>query len=323
MSAAAPPKPLVSVIIPTHARRALLERLLDSLLAQDWPHESAEIIVVHNHTPDGTEEMVRARIPVSQVALHYHRTEFNRPGPSRQFGAERAQGAVLAFIDDDCIATPGWIAAGVRALAAGHALVQGRTIPHPAQPRRLLEKTMQVEGPSIFFETCNIFYDAAAFRAVGGFPVEFRALKSSEDTSLGWAIRAAGRSTGYTAEALVHHEVFAVGLGAWLRAVEIVEVIPLVAQRYPAMRAALFWRYFLSAQTAAFNAFAVGAIGGSLLHPSIFAACLPYVWLRFTDRGRFTRPHFLLARFVCGMPRAALMAAWLVRGSWRARSVVL
>ena len=316
-------RPLVSVIVPTHGRAALLARLLDSLAAQDWPADRIEIIVVHNHTADGTEEMIRARIPASPAALHYHRTSFNRPGPSRQFGAEHAHGTILAFIDDDCIAAPGWLAAGVRALQDGLALVQGRTIPHPGQTRRLLEKTVQVEGPTIFFETCNIFYDAAAFRAVGGFPEAFRALRSAEDTSLGWAMRAAGLPTGYTAAALVHHEVFAVGISEWLRAVNVVEIVPLVARHYPAIRAQLFARYFLSPLTAAFNAFAFGVIGGSLVHSSLAVACLPYVWLRFTDRGRFNRPHVLLARFVCGLPRAALMAAALIRGSWRARSVVL
>lgn len=315
--------PLVSVIVPTHGRAALLARLLDSLAAQDWPADRLEIIVVHNHTVDGTEAVVRARMSASAAPLHYHRTAFSRPGPSRQFGAERARGSVLAFIDDDCIATPGWIAAGVAGLADGLALVQGRTIPHPRQSRRLLEKTVQVEGPTIFFETCNIFYDAAAFRAVGGFPEQFRALRSAEDTSLGWAMREAGFRTGYTAAALVHHEVFAVGVGAWLGAVRVVESIPLVARRYPAIRAQLFAGWFLSPLTAAFNAFALGAIGGSLVHSSLAVACLPYVWLRFTDRGRFSRPHILLVRFVCGLPRASLMAVALIRGSLRARSVVL
>ena len=136
MGGTSPTAPFVSVIVPTHGRCALLSRLIVSLLAQDWPADRMEIIVVHNWTDDGTDCLVQHAAQNAPVPLHYHRTAFSGPGPSRQFGAERAAGSVLAFIDDDCEATPGWLAAGTRALASGFAVVQGQTLPNPAQPRR-------------------------------------------------------------------------------------------------------------------------------------------------------------------------------------------
>src|SRR5436189_23268 len=93
-------RPFVSVIVPTHGRAVLLGRLLDSLLTQNWPKNCYEIIVVHNHTDDGTDDLVRNRASSSVVPIQYYRTAFSRPGPSRQFGSERARGSVLAFIDD-------------------------------------------------------------------------------------------------------------------------------------------------------------------------------------------------------------------------------
>ncbi len=316
-------RPFVSVIVPTHNRRTLLARLLESLLAQDWPADRYEIIVVNNYTPDGTDALVAEMAAASEVPIHYHRTDFRRPGASRQYGAERAQGSVLAFTDDDCCATPGWISAGVAALQRGFALVQGRTLPDPAQPRRLLEKTVQVEGPTMFFETCNIFYDAAAFRAVGGFPEEFRELSSAEDTTLGWALRDAGYRTGFAADALVYHEVFKVSVAEWLRAVGVVHMLPRAVRAHPSMRQALFLGWFLTPLTAAFDAFALGLVAAILLHPAALVLCLPYLWLRFHDRGRFRAPHILLARFLFGLPRAAMMAWALLTGSLRARRLVL
>lgn len=170
-----------------------MSRLLDSLLVQDWPRDRYEIIVVHNFTPDGTEDAVRSRQREGEVQVRYFRTAFGGPGPSRQFGADQARGDVLAFIDDDCVATPAWIGAGVAEIATGFALVQGRTMQHPGQPRRLVEKTVTVEGPTLFFETCNIFYDAAAFRAVGGFPhhLSFVALGRGHVAGVGHAGRPA------------------------------------------------------------------------------------------------------------------------------------
>lgn len=315
-------RPFVSVIVPTHRRPALLRRLLVSLLAQDWPRDRYEVIVVHNATPDDTAAIVAAIAATSPVRIAYHATAFRGPGPSRQFGAARARGAVLAFIDDDCEATPGWIAAGAAAIAQGEALVQGRTLPHPGQPRRLLEKTVSVTGATPYFETCNIFYDAAVFRAVGGFPDAFVDRFYAEDTALGWTVRLAGHRTGYADAALVHHEVFAIGFREWMMAPRTMRHWPALVRAFPALRRELFLGLFLSRLTAAFDLFALGLLLAPL-HAGFLALGLPYVALRFLDRGRLGNPLHLLARFVFGLPRAAVLAAVLVSASIRARSPVL
>lgn len=315
--------PFVSVIVPTHGRAAFCGRLLDSLIAQDWPRDRYEIIVVHNYTDDGTDRVVRGRIADCAVSMQYHQTAFDRPGASRQFGAERARGDVLAFIDDDCVATPGWIAAGVAELAHGFALVQGRTLPNPDQPRRLLEKTVTVVGPTPYFETCNIFYDATVFRSVGGFPEEFRVARSAEDTALGWAVTRAGHAGGFSEAALVYHEVFPVSYRAWVSETSVLSMIPFVARGFPDFRRHLFLGVFLTRVTAAFDVFVLGLLGGALLHPALLVLCLPYVVLRFRDGGRHRKPHILLARLFFALPRQAMMAWHLWVNSFRARSMVL
>lgn len=315
--------PFVSVIVPTHRRRPLLARLLDSLLAQDWPADRYEIIVVHNFTPDGTDALVADVAARSTAEVRYFRTAFTRPGPSRQFGSEQARGEVLAFIDDDCQAMPGWIAAGVSAIRQGFALVQGRTLPDPAQPRRLLEKTISITGPTSYFETCNIFYLTHAFRAVGGFPAPFQARRSGEDTSLGWALLKSGYATGFAEDALVYHEVFAVTYRQWLWEGTVVEQMPFLVKEFPEMRRGLFLGVFLSRLTAAFDLFVIGAVGVVLGYPILLALGLPYVVLRFTDRGRLRAPHILVARLLFAMPRAAVMAWSLAVNSVRARCIVL
>lgn len=313
----------VSVIVPTHRRCDLLRHLLDSLIVQDWPRDRYEIIVVHNATEDGTAAMVAGLAAHGPVPIAYHATAFSGPGPSRQFGAERARGSILAFIDDDCTAAPGWIAAGVRAVEGGLAVVQGRTLPRPDQPRQLLEKTVSVTGPTAYFETCNIFYDAAAFRAVGGFPADFRERFYGEDTALGWAVRLAGYPTGFAPDALVHHEVFPVSFTRWLMEPRTMRHWPALVRAYPAMRGELFLGYFLSRLTAAFDLFALGLVLGALLHPALLLLTLPYLVLRFVDRGRLANPIHLVARLVFGLPRATILAAVLLRASIAARSIVL
>lgn len=315
--------PMVSIIVPTHRRVTLLGRLLRSLQAQEWPSDRFEILVVHNYTDDGTDRLVADIAAASAVPIRYHRVAFNSPGPSRQFGADRAAGSVLAFIDDDCEATPGWIRAGVAAFQAGAGLVQGRTLPHPGQPRRLLERTISVTGPTPYFETCNIFYDATAFRSIGGIPVEFRDCFGAEDTALGWSTKRAGYRTAFAGDALVYHEVFAVSFRAWLFEPWKLRHWPWIARAYPEVRRHLFLGVFLSPLTAAFDLAVVGLLVALAWHPAGLVLVLPYVGVRMIDRGRFRAPHILLARLVFGLPRAFVMLGILLQGSLRARSLVL
>lgn len=51
--------PYVSVIIPTHNEAAIIDRCLNSLKIQDYPHDRLEVIVVDDGSTDGTPERVK------------------------------------------------------------------------------------------------------------------------------------------------------------------------------------------------------------------------------------------------------------------------
>ena len=91
---------LVSVIVPTHHRNALLTRLLESLSKQTLDASRFEVHIVHNYTPDGTEEMARAWCEAQPFRAFYYRRNHNGPTRSRAFGAQLATGRVPSFIDD-------------------------------------------------------------------------------------------------------------------------------------------------------------------------------------------------------------------------------
>lgn len=105
--------PRVSVIIPHYNMPDALDRCLASVESQAVDG-AIEIIVVDNGStiaPDG----VIAHHP--GVRLLSEPTA--GPGPARNTGAAAARADILAFIDADCRADAGWLAAAVAAVEAG------------------------------------------------------------------------------------------------------------------------------------------------------------------------------------------------------------
>jgi hypothetical protein len=87
--------PLVSVIIPTHDRSALLQQAVESVLAQTYPN--LEVIVVDDGSADDTAA-VMARY---DGRLHYIRQANQGVAAARNAGYRAAAGEYLAFLDDD------------------------------------------------------------------------------------------------------------------------------------------------------------------------------------------------------------------------------
>ncbi len=98
----------LSVIVPTHNRRELLRRCLDSLAAQTAAADSFEVIVAADGSNDATAEMVESlRVP---FALRVLRLEQAGKSAAVNAAIEVALGSACLFLDDDVIASPQLVA---------------------------------------------------------------------------------------------------------------------------------------------------------------------------------------------------------------------
>ena len=89
--------PVVSAIVPTHNRAALLARAIRSIQGQTFPH--LEIIVVDDASQDNTREVVES---FNDPRIRYIRHDANRGGSAaRNTGIRAATGDFIAFLDDD------------------------------------------------------------------------------------------------------------------------------------------------------------------------------------------------------------------------------
>jgi hypothetical protein len=97
---------MISVVVPSFNRIALLPATLDAILAQSPP--AREVILVDDGSTDGTAAMVAARY-AGRVAL----CRIANAGDlaARNAGLARATGRLVAFCDSDDLWRPGYLAA--------------------------------------------------------------------------------------------------------------------------------------------------------------------------------------------------------------------
>ena len=178
-------KELVSVIIPTYNRLELLKRSVESVIAQTY--ENWELIVVDDCSDDGTKEYIEG-LKDPRVSCYQNESNMG-PAASRNIGAAKAKGSLLAFQDSDDVWMPDKLEKTVAALLAapdeyGMAYHEVREEGGNMIPDRsvLLEnKTGNIFSYLLLFpliDTPASVIKKSCFEACGGFCEE---LKSMED----------------------------------------------------------------------------------------------------------------------------------------------
>ena len=90
-------KCLVSIIIPTYKRVEKLKRAIDSVLNQTFTNW--EIIVIDNHSSDGTKELID-NYNNPKIKILFIKNNGNI-AKSRNFGIKKSKGKYLALLDSD------------------------------------------------------------------------------------------------------------------------------------------------------------------------------------------------------------------------------
>lgn len=101
-------RPLVSVVLPTRDRSAILGRAIDSVLAQSY--ESWELIAVDDGSSDETASLLAA---IEDPRVRIVRTESAGVTAARNAGLAAARGELIAYLDDDNLMHDQWLRAVV------------------------------------------------------------------------------------------------------------------------------------------------------------------------------------------------------------------
>jgi len=213
--------------------------------------DPVEVVVVDDGSRPETAALLERAAGAGELTLRVVRHERALgPARARNAGWRAASAALVAFTDDDCTPSPGWLAAGLAAhRARPEALVQGRTAPDPAEREgeSLWTRTLRVDSLGPWYETCNMFYPRELLEALGGFE-DFGLAPGGEDTDLAWRALEAGRPAVWAPAALVFHAVERIGARGQLRVAARWTATTRVLARHPPIRVALergvFWNVY-------------------------------------------------------------------------------
>lgn len=197
---------LISVVIPHFNQEDHLRVGLERLHAQRGVTAAVEFIVVDNGSRR-MPEAVCAAFP--DVRLLHEPTP--GPGPARNLGASVARGDVLAFIDADCHADPGWLAAIETAFTEPDTQIIGGDVrvgyADPARPTF-------IEPYEAIYSYRNHEHIAEGFSGTGNLATRpailadvgpFAGIGVAEDRDWGLRAGAKGYRIRYVPEMIVYH----------------------------------------------------------------------------------------------------------------------
>jgi hypothetical protein len=320
--------PDVAVAVASHDRPVRLRWLLNALEDQTLDRDRFEVIVVHD-SPSGETARLLAEHPLGAAGV-LRGAETPRPATlaaMRNAAWRAADAGLVAFTDDDCRPREDWLERLLAAAESRHrSVVQGRTVPDPDEVGLLWAapwaRTVKVDPPTAWGETCNIAYPVELLEGLGGFDERLRR-PAGEDAELAARARAAGAELVPAPDAVVYHAVHTPWLGRRLAWSWRWEQLALVVGRHPELRRHLPGRIWWRPEHAAL---ALAAAGAALAPRRRELAALAAPWLALAMRHRGYGPRGL-ARSALELPgRAAIDAsevAALAWGSLRHRSLLL
>jgi GT2 family glycosyltransferase len=286
----------------------LLRRCLRGVTGQDLA-EPYEVVVVH----DGDAGVVALLAETSaglphDVTLRVLRIDERGVSAKRNAGWQAAAAPLVAFTDDDCEPSVGWLSAMVKAADDDHALVAGPVAPHPEDKGviGLWARTVTQSTDAGFYPGCNLLFRRSALERVEGFdPV----LQAGEDTDLAWRVIEDGGPAAWAEDGLVWHAVRPVTFPAQLRSLPRWSGLPLVVRRHPQLRDRLAYKRWFWKDSHPTACLALAGLALAPLNRRALLAVAPVVLRRVRRHG----PADGLALAVNDVAEAAVVIAGSAR----------
>jgi len=209
--------PAITVVIPTRNRGVLIEETLRALLALDRP--DLKILIIDQSTNSETRRCVEA-LAAGNKRVGYRATTTVGSSAARNAGARLSGSEVVAYTDDDCIVSNGWLdALALEFRNPRVSAVYGRLLPWESADRTGLEvgfksATVRAEysrrtPPWYIGHGGNMAFRRRDLLKAGGFDPLLGAggfFGACEDPDIAYRLLAGGKTIVYCPDALAYHK---------------------------------------------------------------------------------------------------------------------
>ena len=195
----------VSVIVPFFNARENITECVESLLSQNFPEKSYEIILVNNASSDDSPallEKFKDRITLIKEERRGHSFARNR-------GISSAKGDIFAFIDSDCVASKNWLKHLVNSFRPAEAEVVAGEIKayKPKSDVEIYYEGLMSQKKNLSYKFPYAVTANFAFLRSVSKEVSFdNSFSKSEDVDFCWRLLEKGYRIEYQPDALVYHK---------------------------------------------------------------------------------------------------------------------
>ncbi len=208
----------ISVIVCTYNRCENLKMLVNSLEGlKDVQTISWELIVVDNNSNDRTKAFVDDLIKAGHIRIKYIFEGRQGKSFALNAGIKSAEGEIIAFLDDDGIVTPLWLACLVKEFRKDPtcAGIGGRVELYDPRDKPITIRTLKEEiylssSEQLFclIPGCNMAFIRRVFQEVGNFDVRFgpgATIPSAEDSDFIYRVYKNGFRILYSPNVVIYH----------------------------------------------------------------------------------------------------------------------
>jgi cellulose synthase/poly-beta-1,6-N-acetylglucosamine synthase-like glycosyltransferase len=172
--------PMVSVVVPIYNGEADLPDLISCLLAQTYPKDRVEYLLVDNNSSDRTFTLLTQAAELHPIKINPLReTKIQSSYAARNTGIRMAVGEIIAFTDADCRPQPQWLKSLIQPFINPEVLISvgeitglpGKNIleQHAAKQETLSQKHTLAHPFCAYGQTANLAIRRIALEKVGLF----------------------------------------------------------------------------------------------------------------------------------------------------------
>jgi GT2 family glycosyltransferase len=242
----------VSAVVPTRGRPPLLKQCLTSLLRQDFDPARYEIIIVddgpHAATRAAVMECAAPQKDQGPRILYIASPGPHGPAAARNSGWRAASAPIIAFTDDDTIASSNWLRKGLQAFGPGVKAVWGKIeMPLAGMPTDYERDAKGLESAE--FVTANCFCPKQVLEQIGGFDESFR-FAWREDADLYFRLLGLGGRVVHAPDAVITHPIRPASWGVSIKQQKKIQSDALLYKKHPLLyrqkiRAKPRWDYYV------------------------------------------------------------------------------